>query len=215
MSGKTFVEEEHPRADNGQFTKKGSNNEKKLFSYSKTSINNNFNNGDEKDYSKIKEEYENAVDEEIVNFYNNQLKQRNAQVKLILGNATQKHIYEIKKLTGIDVTGYKISINDSFVGHIDNNHGINGIHDHSMKDPNDVGRLKYILSNFDKIDYCRNKKGEVQLSTEHKDKNGNFAPKLLVQKRINGYYVICEAVVESKKKEIRLISAYKPNIPLI
>ena len=211
-----FVESEHPRDKKGQFIEKGKGVLKNsLVSYKKNSTQNEFKYSSRPNYSKIKEEYENAVDEEIVNFYNNQLKQRNAQGKLIVENATQKHIDEIKKLTGFDVTGYKISINDSFVGHVDNNHGINGIHDHSMKDSDDVGRLKYVLNNFDKIDFCRNKKGEIQHSTEHKDKNGNFAPKLLVQKRINGYYVICEAVVESKKKEIRLISAYKPKKPLI
>lgn len=211
-----FIESEHPRDKKGQFIEKGKGVLKNsLVSYKKNSTQNEFKYSSRPNYSKIKEEYENAVDDNIVNFYNNQLKQRNAKGKLIIGNVTQKHIEEIKKLTGFDVTGYSLSINNSFVGHVYNNHGINGKHDHSMKDSNDIGRLKYILNNFDKIDFCRNSKGEIQYSHEHKDKNGNYVPKLLIQKRINGYYVVCEAVAESSKKEIRLISAYRPNIPLI
>lgn len=209
MSGKTFVEEEHPRADNGQFTKKGSNNEKKLFSYSKTSINNDFNNGDEKDYSKIKEEYENAADEGLLKFINEQETNPNVKSTYTIGKPTQKHINDIKELLGIDVSDYKIVLDGNQLNHIYRRHGQNGNADHSMADKKDIARVGYILDNYDSINIAKDKQKIDVYSKSFRNSNGMPSRVIEITKRINGYYVVSEAIIDAKKKRIAIETTFK------
>lgn len=211
MSGKTFVEEEHPRADNGQFTKKGSNNEKKLFSYSKTSINNNFNNGDEKDYSKIKEEYENAVDNDLLNFINSCINNPNPKATKVIGKPTQRHINDIKRLTGINTSDFDIVLDENLLRHILNGHGKNGASDNSMADIKHLARVGYIMKNYDDIDLAYHKNGKRVYSLHYRDSNNSQAPVLVMYKRINGYYVVSEAIVDCKRKKIAIETAFQPK----
>ena len=68
-----FVESEHPRDKKGQFIEKGKGVLKNsLVSYKKNSTQNEFKYSSRPNYSKIKEEYENAVDEELLKFINEQ-----------------------------------------------------------------------------------------------------------------------------------------------
>lgn len=209
MSGKTFVEEEHPRADNGQFTKKGPNNEKKLFSYSKTSINNDFNNGDEKDYSKIKEEYENAVDNDLLNFINNHISNPNLEAVKVIARPTKRHISDVRKLLGVDVSDYNIVIDGKHVSHIINRHGPKGKADHSMADVNDIARIKYILDNYDEINILKSSDNHPKVSSAYNNSDNTKSKVLEIKKRINGYYVVSEAIVDAKNKKIAITSAFK------
>ena len=129
-----------------------------------------------------------------------------------IGTVSKKFCDYVKKNYGFDVTGFRHRIAwDAFV-HIDSGHGENGDSNHSMADLNDIGRLPYILENFDVIEPGTDKKTGLQgYSWHYSDKNNSPAPKVLLKKKIDSTYVVCEAVPDSAKKTIWIITAYTEN----
>lgn len=159
--------------------------------------------------NKIKEEYEKAIDYRLLDFINSQIDNPNKKATYVIGKPTSKHIDDIIKLINIDVSEYKIVIDGYQLNHIIKRHGINGKADHSMADIKDIARIKYILDNFDVLRISTNKNGNMVYSKSYRNKDE--LPSLILQmiKKINGYYIISESIVNAKKKRIAIETAYK------
>ena len=153
-------------------------------------------------------EYLNSVNNDIIEFVS-EVKNGNQNFqRLAISNVSEKQIKDIKKLLGIDVTGYRNSINTSTVEHILNRHGENGKQDKSMKNIKDIARMSYVLSEYDDVDILRDEKGEPILSIEFMDKNNKPAYMLKYTKKINGTYYVVVAAPENRFKRMWVVSAY-------
>ena len=89
------------------------------------------------------------------------------------------------------------------ITHIENGHGKNGTTDNSMADDNDIARMKYVIDNYDNIELLNDVSGEFR------DKNQNPAPLIKMSKRIDGTYYVVEAVPDTKKHQLNVVTAYK------
>ena len=122
-----------------------------------------------------------------------------------LTGVTEREVHDIKKLTGIDTSEYKRSMDGNAVEHIEKDHGENGVSDHSMSDVEDLARIEYVLDNYDDIE-----KGTAdKVYTKYMNSDNTPAAKVIYSKRVNGNYYVVEAVPDSKAKTLRVISAYK------
>lgn len=163
----------------------------------------NINPFDGKDMETIKREYQEAVDPGLVKFYNDvQRKNVKRTAFYPLGFVSQRAGNDIYNLIGINPTGYKVEINPSAAEHIEQRHGKNGKADKSMKDINDIARMKYVLDNYDDMTIG-------QKSHEWRNSDGTYADTVIYSKRVNGNYYIVEAVSDNKRKIIHIVSAYK------
>ena len=71
-----------------------------------------------------------------------------------------------------------------------------------MADVEDVARLRYVLENYDSIEF------EGKTSKNYRTKDGNRAPKVIFSKKIDGTYYVIEAVSDASKKRNYIVSAY-------
>ena len=84
-----------------------------------------------------------------------------------------------------------------------------------MADINDMGRIGYVLENYDAVDFARDQNGNIVTSKAFLSKDGKPAPVLLFVKRVNGFYMVSEAVTDTKSGKMYITSAYKnDNNPL-
>lgn len=162
-----------------------------------------------KDIETIKQEYKKAVNPKIVDFVNKVRNFKNKEaankVHIELTGVTEREVHDIKKLTGIDTSEYKRSMDGNAVEHIEKDHGENGASDHSMSDVEDLARIEYVLDNYDDIE-----KGTAdKVYTKYMNSDNTPAAKVVYSKRVNGNYYVVEAVPDSKAKTLRIISAYK------
>jgi len=166
---------------------------------------------DVEDMEETVEEFENSVDENLVNFAQ---KVRDKAFKYpskrnySLGPVSERGSSDIHNLTGVDVSGYEHILKGSTVEHIENRHGENGTADRSMADVNDIGRMKYVIDKYDNIELLRGDDGELVLSSEFRDSKNKQAPTVRYQKRVNGTYYVIEAVPDSKAMKLQIVSAY-------
>lgn len=162
-----------------------------------------------KDIETIKQEYKKAVNPKIVDFVNKVRNFKNKEaankVHIDLTGVTEREVHDIKKLTGIDTSEYKRSMDGNAVEHIEKDHGENGVSDRSMSDVEDLARIEYVLDNYDDIE-----KGTAdKVYTKYMNSDNTPAAKVIYSKRVNGNYYVVEAVPDSKAKTLRIISAYK------
>lgn len=162
-----------------------------------------------KDIETIKQEYKKAVNPKIVDFVNKVRNFKNKEaankVHIELTGVTEREAHDIKKLTGIDTSEYKRSMDGNAVEHIEKDHGENGVSDRSMSDVEDLARIEYVLDNYDDIE-----KGTAdKVYTKYMNSDNTPAARVIYSKRVNGNYYVVEAVPDSKAKTLRIISAYK------
>lgn len=124
-----------------------------------------------------------------------------------ISKVSDRAVEDIKKLIGDDVIGYSHNLNSEGVKHTENRHGINGEHDHTMKNPDDFGRMEFILDNYDYVDFVY-KNGKKKFAEGYRGSNNKPAPLLAFAKKINGTYYVIEAVCENKHKKLWVVSAY-------
>ncbi|WP_138268931.1 hypothetical protein [Anaerofustis stercorihominis] len=155
------------------------------------------------DIKVIKKDYENAVDEGLIRYIENINKGKKVKPYHNIGNVSNELIEDVEKLTGLDITGYKNSIDSIAVEHIWDRHGENGEANESMSDINDIARIGYVIDNYDSI-----KLGDKK-SVRYFNKDKSRADSIILTKRINGYYEVVEAVPDTKNKLLRVDTAYK------
>jgi len=164
---------------------------------------------------KTVKEYQESTDENLVVFaqeIKNKALENPSKQEYPLGPVADSAVEDIGKLVGVDVSGYTHNIRGNTITHIENRHGENGEHDHSMADINDLGRIGYILENYDEVRLLREKNGNTVRSSEFLRSNGERAPLIIYKKQVNGNYYVVEAVPDTKAKKLQVISAYKAKV---
>ena len=97
---------------------------------------------------------------------------------------------------------YEDALDCDAVRHIVNDHGPQGISDHSMEDIANIARLAYVIANFDDVTF------EGNYSHKFKNADGTGAPHIVFTKKIDGTYYVVEAVCDNKHKLSHIVTAY-------
>lgn len=121
---------------------------------------------------------------------------------------TPKEALKIKQLTGIDARGYKHSLPYTAIEHINSRHGINGVADHSMASLDDISRIDYVLENYDNVELVTKANRTPDVTTAARNADGSPSRMVKYKKRVDGHYYVVEAVPDSEKKRMRVVSAY-------
>lgn len=155
---------------------------------------------------RIINEYQEAVDNDLVDYV--QMVKDNPGKKLPrypLNPVTDQAAADIMRLTGIDVRGNKTEIESRMIEHILKDHGENGGTDRSMRDSNDIGRIQYVIDNYDEIEH-----GGTSSAYVYQNKHGRNAKAqtVVMKKKVNGTYFVVEAVPDTQKKTLFVVSAY-------
>ncbi len=128
-----------------------------------------------------------------------------ANDKVYLGTVPQKNAAEIRRITGINVDGFRIAIEARQMEHILKRHGAEGIADHSMANASDIARMEYAMSDPEHISPA----GKTQAYTYMRNGRNHTADTIRYEKAIGErtYYVI-QAVPDSKAKTLYIVSAF-------
>ena len=153
---------------------------------------------------KVINEYKNAVDENFVS-YINKVKSGEYAGEYVVTETNQRTAQAMRELTGLSKVGEKIVANKDTITHIEKRHGANGQANKTMADINDIARLKYVIDNFDNA-YLS---GET--TTAKRLSDGTRAPKVIFSKKVNGTYLVVEAVSNSKSNTNLIVTAYFAN----
>lgn len=150
--------------------------------------------------------YQDSVDKDLVDYV--QLVKENPGKKLPrypLNPVDDRAANDIQRLTGIDVRGNKTEIEPRAIEHILKRHGENGKANSSMRDVNDIGRIQYVIDNYDTMEH-----GGTTGAYRYQDSDGKqvHAQTVLIKKKVNGTYFVVEAVPDTKKKTLYVLSAY-------
>ncbi len=160
---------------------------------------------------KVISDYIDSVDNHIFDFVTDVISDENSSFKRTnISCVSDRQITDVKKILGLDVSGYLNAINTNAIRHIIRRHGSNGVADNSMRDINDIARIGYVLKNYDTVNLLKENNDEI-LSTEFMNSDNTAAPMLIYSKKINGTYYIVQAVPESKHKKMWIVSAYISN----
>lgn len=156
---------------------------------------------------RVIDEYQAAVDEGLTNFVNSvmskQITKQNARYEL--KPVSDRAAKDIKRITGVDVSGNKTVIEARQVEHIIKRHGENGTADKSMRDINDVGRIQYVLDNYDSV--LESGRSEAYSTNKANGKRGT-AKTVVFEKAVNGTYYVVEAVPDTAANTTHIVSAY-------
>ena len=148
-------------------------------------------------------EYVDSVDEGLVDFIR---KRRNGELwkKAFynLGPVSERAKSDIRDLLGVDTTGYKVVFDVGTDEHIWHDHGENGTTDHSMQNIEDIARIPYIVQNYDRMIDLHDTTSKVN------NRDNTHAPIVRLEKRVDGTFYVVEAIPNSSKKSINIVSAY-------
>lgn len=150
------------------------------------------------------EEYQAAVDPNLVDYYN-EVDNGNTKGFYPLKPVNERAAADIQAITGNDVTGYQTRFDARQMYHVKDDHGPNGKSNRSMSDSNDVGRVQYVLDNYDSVEHG----GTTDAYWETKPNGHNRrAQTVLFKKKVNGTYYVVEAAPVTKAKSLYVVSAY-------
>ncbi len=162
---------------------------------------------EEEYYARIKAEYEASTDEKLVEWarpYFEGTKKPDNKDRYIVCPVSERTAEDIFELTGINVRGYTHALRCDIIRHVDKRHGKKGKADSTIKDISDIGRLRYVIENYDYI--VTDDKPVFGFN----DKHGNAAKAIKYVKRIDGHVITAEAVMDiPKNKTLYLLSMYK------
>lgn len=186
MATGNFRESEHPRDEFGRFT--------------------------EKNY-RINSSYSDIINDskgqEIADFVESVKNGNPIAKKIVISEVTDRERKRIEELTGekLAATKHTISINE--VKHIIKRHGEKGLADKSMADIEAYKAIPDIIHNFDDIEYCYDKKGNIDTTTAYLNKNGEPSKLIRYLKKSNNKisYVV-EAIADTSKNQLYIISVY-------
>lgn len=158
------------------------------------------------------QEYQNGVDNRVLAFIHKWNGLKNADYKkrarVQLDTVSERAVSDLKSTVGVDVTGYRHSIDGNALQHIKKRHGKNGETDHSMANENDIARISYVLGNYDEVQPALDKNGKQKYSALFKNADGSYAPLVIYSKRIDGTYYAVESAPDAAAHELHIISAY-------
>ena len=149
--------------------------------------------------------YQESADADVFDFVNAVLKGEDKLNYVTVAFLPEAAAGKIEELTGKKVEGSRVVLDINAVQHIEKRHGVNGQHDQSMKNIEDIARMGYVIMNYDEISY------EQNTTTAYLDENGKPSPLIRLSKKIDGTYYVIEAVNSSKKKKNYVITAFISN----
>ncbi len=125
--------------------------------------------------------------------------------RVYLGIVSDAIADKIEEEVGFSVQGFKMVIEARQIEHIIKDHGENGKTDQSMKNPNDIGKMEYVLDNAESV----KKAGKTQAYTYMKYGWNRTADTVLYEKIIGdeSYYIV-QAVPDTKAKTLYVVSAF-------
>ena len=112
---------------------------------------------------------------------------------------------DVKRITGVDVAGGTNNFLAERVRHIEKRHEALGDADQSMADTDDIARAAYALNNYDNVELSPDR------NRRFKKKDGSLADILLFKKAVDGVYAVVEAVPDSKKRRLFVVSSWIEN----
>ncbi|MEG0836123.1 MAG: hypothetical protein RR413_11835, partial [Christensenellaceae bacterium] len=159
---------------------------------------------------KVIQEYDNAVDEGLVRFVKRVLNREvSNKYSYKMQYLSERAANDIKKLIGIEAIDYNYVLDGNAVEHINKGHGQNGTSNQSMANMEDLGRMQYVLDNYDNVKILKNAKGNVVTSFNYRNSDNTQAQEIMFTKRINGSYYVVVAIPDSKAHKLHIVSAYK------
>lgn len=151
--------------------------------------------------------YFDSADQRIVDFYNAAIERGTSTKDTIeLSPVSDRAAADIYEATGAKVSGFKTSFGSTAALHINKRHGVAGEQDRSMADVRDIARIQYVLDNYDSVVEGKTSKGYTQPSRN--GRSSKNAKTVVFAKKINGTYYVVEAVPETNKKTVHIVSAY-------
>lgn len=128
-----------------------------------------------------------------------------ANEKVYLGIVANTTATEIYRLTGVNVDGFRVSIEARQIEHILKDHGKNGKTDRSMSNPSDIAKIEYTLENYDDIS-CS---GKTQAYTHMVNGKNRTVNTILYEKNIGekSYYVV-QAIPNTNAKTLYIVTAF-------
>lgn len=152
------------------------------------------------------EAYKRAADSGLVNFVKNAVANKGSNKgRYDLKPVDSRACEDIKALTGVDASGFSTAMESRMAEHIVRDHGPEGLTDHSMADLNDIGRIQYVLDHYDSMEHG----GSSSAYVTNKPGGGvRQAQTVVYKKAVNGTYYVVEAVPETKRKTVFVVSAY-------
>lgn len=159
---------------------------------------------------KVYKEYVRSNDKGVIKFAEKaQSGKVSKKASYKLSDVTADEAEKLKKLTGIDTTGYTHNLKANTINeHIMKRHGKEGVADRSMADMNDLSRINYIIKNADDVEVLKNADGSIKKSGEFQNSDQTGAIEIKYIKKIDGHYYVVEAVPDSSKKKINIVTAY-------
>lgn len=155
------------------------------------------------------EKYKAAVDPRIVAFVEQARENpTNKKLGIDIAPVNQRAVQRISDILGVDVSDYVHRMRTSAVTHIDSRHGSHGKQDSSMANIEDIGRIGWVLENFDEIKRGEKANGQPAFSGEFRNKDNSHAPNIVFQKRIDGTMYVVEAVPDTNAHRLQVVSAY-------
>lgn len=155
---------------------------------------------------KLIEDYQSAVDDKLVQFVNDAVSNRGANNgRYELSPVSDRAADDIQRITGVDTHGNRTVIEQRIAEHIYNEHGPNGTTDHSMRDLNDIGRIQWVLDNYD--DVADGGHTDAYVTNRGNGRTGR-ARTVVFSKAVNGTYYVVEAAPNAKSRTNYIVSAY-------
>lgn len=152
-------------------------------------------------------EYVNSVDEGLLSYVEHVQNNPQSTERYMLDDMSERAANDIREKVGIDVRGFKTTIEPRIVEHIIRDHGENGLADHSMADTNDIARIQYVLNNYDTVVDGGTSSAYTEPKPNYPGKNRK-AKTVVFEKKIDGFYYVVEAVPVTKAKTAYVTSAY-------
>ena len=158
---------------------------------------------------RVIEEYKASLDQDLVDFVENARENKGGNSgRYEFKPVSDRAAADIKSLTGVDTTGFKTVMEQRAAEHILKRHGSSGKANQTMNDVNDIGRMQYVIDNYDSME-----PGGKATSYTTIKKNGKpgTADTVKYVKAVDGTYYVCEAVPNTKAKTTFIVSAYLEN----
>ena len=157
---------------------------------------------------RVIEAYKNAVDYGLVEFYNQAKSAKEARKNAPsyeLSPVSSRAAKDILEITGIDTDGFRTVLDQKQANHIYLDHGENGRANHTMADANDVGRMQFVIDNYDSIEPA----GRTGAYSEPNGRGGTRQAKTVkFSKKVNGTYFVIEAVPDTQARAVNIVTAY-------
>ena len=153
---------------------------------------------------RVIDEYQNSTDTGLVDFVQRAAQNPGGKDRYTLNPVSDRAAADIKNITGVDTAGNQTVLESRMAEHILQRHGENGAADHSMRDLNDLGRIQYVLDNYDSVVDG----GTTQSYVTNADGKNRPAKTVLFSKAVNGTYYVVEAVPDTTKHTTYIVTAY-------